>query len=441
MAKPLPHSLEAERSILGAVLLDARALDVAAETLRAEHFFLDQHRRIYERMLELRGAQRAIDTLTVMDELVRHGELESSGGAAYLGVLLDGVPRISHVAHYARIVREKALLRDLVHRAQSIQDKALEAEEDADEILTSAEALVFQLMEERIRQGFVPAKDVVKGYIAALDSMLAGGHGITGLSTGYARLDELTLGLQDSELIILAARPSMGKTALALNIAENVSIRADEPRMVGVFSLEMSKESLLLRLLGANAPLDTHHLRAGLCTKADAVNASKAIVRIADALLWIDDAGSATVLELVSKARRLKHERGLSLVIVDYLQLLTHKTKFASRVDQVTEISRALKSMAKELRVPVLALSQLTRAPEREDRAPQLSDLRDSGSIEQDADVVLFIHRPHFFEKGASNEQRREAELIIAKQRNGPTDTVPFVFFEQHTRFEERAGF
>lgn len=440
LERPLPHNLDAERSVLGAILLDSHALDLASEKLRPEEFFLDQHRRIFERMLQLQERREAIDTLTVMDELNRHGELESVGGAAYLGQLVDGVPRISHVEHYARIVREKALLRNLVHTAHSIQQKAFEAEEDADDILDSAESLIFQLAEERIRSGLVGVKDVVKESFERLHRILTEGRKITGLSTGYHQLDTLTSGLQDSELVILAARPSMGKTALALNIAENVAVRAEEPRTVAIFSLEMSKESLLLRMLSSHAKIDAHKFRTGRLGHADWSKMTVSLGQLGEAPLWMDDSGSSSVVEIGAKSRRLKRDKGLSLVIVDYLQLISGRGRFSNRVEEVSSISRGLKALAKELKVPVLVLSQLTRAPEREDRKPQLADLRESGAIEQDADVVMFIHRPNFYKKDVQEEERRQAELIIAKQRNGPTDRLNFIFFESNTRFEEAAS-
>jgi len=440
LERPLPHNLDAERSILGAILLDNHALDLASEKLRPEEFFLDQHRRIYERMIELREVQQAIDLVTLTDELARHNELEAAGGAAYLAQLVDGVPRVSNVEHYARIVREKALLRNLVHTAHSIQQRALEAEEGADDLLDNAESQIFQLAEERIRVGFVGVKDVVKESFERLHRILTEGRKITGLSTGYHQLDTLTSGLQDSELIILAARPSMGKTALALNIAENVAVRADEPRAVAIFSLEMSKESLLLRMLSSHAKIDAHKFRTGRLGHADWNKMTVSLGQLGEAPLWMDDSGSSTVIEIGAKSRRLKRDKGLSLIIVDYLQLVSGRGRFSNRVEEVSSISRGLKALAKELKVPVLVLSQLTRAPEREDRKPQLADLRESGAIEQDADVVMFIHRPNFYNKDISEEERRQAELIIAKQRNGPTDRLNFIFFETNTRFEEAAS-
>jgi replicative DNA helicase len=435
--RPLPHNLDAERSVLGAILLDNHALNAAVELLRPEDFFLEQHRRLFHRMVTLAEQHQAIDPVTLAEELERHGELQAAGGAAYLAQLMEGVPRTTHVEHYARIVKEKALLRNLIHVTEAIQQQALEADRQADEILDRAESLIFQLAEDRVRTGLVGVRELVRDSYERLERMVSEGRRLTGLSTGYRQLDQLTSGLQPSELIILAARPSMGKTALALNIAENVAL--GERRAVAIFSLEMSKESLLLRLLAARARLDAHKFRSGLLGREDWKKMAATLAELAEAPLWIDDTGSTTVMEIGAKARRLKHDKGLDLVIVDYLQLLTARGKFSNRNEEVASLSRGLKGLAKELKVPVLVLSQLTRAPEREDRRPQLADLRESGAIEQDADVVLFIHRPNFYRPELPEEERRKAELIIAKQRNGPTDRLHFVFFERFTRFEEAA--
>jgi replicative DNA helicase len=439
LERPLPHNPDAERSILGAILLDNHTLNVAVEKLKPEDFFLDQHRRIFDRMIQLGEQQQAIDLVTLTDDLHRRGELEAAGGAAYLAQLVDGVPRISNVEHYARIVKEKSLLRHLVHSASAIQQQAIEGEDDADEILDRAESVIFQLAEERVRAGFVGVKEVVRDSFERLHRILTEGRRITGLSTGYQELDRLTSGLQESELIILAARPSMGKTALALNLAENIVLHPADPRPVGIFSLEMSKESLLLRLLASHARIDAHKFRTGHLRHDDWTKMTASLNRLGDAPLWIDDSGANTVVEIGAKARRLKRDKGLSLIIVDYLQLISARGRFANRNEEVSSMSRGLKALAKELKVPVLVLSQLTRAPERDERKPQLADLRDSGAIEQDADVVMFIHRPNFYQKDISEEERRQAELIIAKQRNGPTDKLSYVFLEKFTRFEEQA--
>jgi replicative DNA helicase len=437
LEKPLPNNLEAERSVLGAILLDNNALNSALENLRPEDFFLDQHRRLFTQMIALSEHQQAIDLVTLTEELHRHGELEAAGGAPYLASLVDGMPRVSNVEHYARIVKEKALLRNLIHATHKIQQHAFEGEEGADAILDNAESSIFALAEDRVRAGLIPVKEIVRDNFERLEKIFREGKSVTGLATGYTELDKLTSGLQPSELLILAARPSQGKTALALNLAENIGIRAGLP--VAIFSLEMSKESLLQRFVSTVAQVDAHKFRTGHLSREDWRRMTEALGTISSAPIWIDDAGSNSVLEIGAKARRLKRDRGLSLLIVDYLQLITVRGRFNNRQEEVASISRSLKGLAKELRVPVLVLSQLTRAPEREERGPQLSDLRESGAIEQDADVVMFIYRPHFFKPGAQPDEREQTELIIAKQRNGPTDKVRFVFRSRLTRFEEAA--
>jgi replicative DNA helicase len=439
LERPLPHNLEAERSILGAVLLDNHALNAAVERIRSEDFFLPQHRRIFERMVQLGEKQHAIDTITLMEDLSRAGELEASGGVAYLSSLTDGLPRVTNVDHYARIVKEKSVLRSLIYSASAIQEQALAAGDDADVILDRAETAILQLAEDRVKAGLIGVKDLVKDGFERLEKIFSEGRRITGLATGYGNLDNETAGLQSSELIILAARPSMGKTALALNIAENIALRQREP--VAIFSLEMSKESLLLRLLASEARVDAHKFRTGHMNRDDWGKVTGSLARLGDAPIWIDDSASSTVLEMGAKARRLKRDRGLSLMVVDYIQLVVPSTnrRNSNRQEEVSSISRSLKALAKELKVPVLVLSQLTRAPEREDRKPQLSDLRESGAIEQDADVVLFINRPNFYKTDLPDEDRAKAEIIIAKQRNGPTASLNFVFLSRHTRFEEAA--
>ena len=439
--RPLPHNLEAERCVLGAIVLDNFHLHAVLEKgLKPEEFFLDQHRRLFKAMVELDESHTPIDPVTLTDYLIRQGELEAVGGNAYVATIGDGVPRVMNVDHYARIVKEKSLLRGLIHQAQAIQQQAFDAEEEADTILDSAESSIFQLAEERVRAGFIGARELVQQNIGRLEEIFKEGKRITGLSTGYAQLDNLTSGLQPSELIILAARPSMGKTSLALNLVENVAIRREEKTApVAVFSLEMSKESLLQRLLASEAHVDSHKFRTGHLGRDDWARMTRALGRISEAPLWVDDAGSSSVIEIGAKARRLKRDKGLSLVIVDYLQLISARGRFNSRNEEVSSMTRGLKGLAKELKVPVIVLSQLTRAPERDERRPQLADLRDSGAIEQDADVVIFIHRPNIYKHDQTPEERAEAEIIIAKQRNGPTDKIGFVFLSQFTRFEEKA--
>ena len=437
LERPLPQNADAERSVLGAILLDNLQLDTAVAKLKPEDFFQDGHRRIFHQMIELQEQRQAIDLVTLTERMQRIGELEGAGGAAYLASLVDGVPRISNVEHYARIIKEKSILRGVIHAAAAIQQQALEAEEDAETILDQAESKIFQLAEDRIRAGLIGMGDLVSDNYDRISQLFDEGKRITGVSTGYHQLDDLTSGLQPSELVVLAARPSVGKTAFALNLAMNVAMR--ENKTVAVFSLEMSKESLLLRLLSDHAKIDAHKFRTGHLARTDGAKITASLRELSQAPMWIDDSGSATVLEMGAKCRRLARSKQLAMVVVDYLQLISARGRFGSRNEEVSSITRGLKAMAKELKVPVVVLSQLTRAPEREDRGPLLSDLRDSGAIEQDADVVMFIHRPKMFKEGASPEERGETDLIIAKQRNGPTDTLNYVFLRQFTRFEEAA--
>jgi replicative DNA helicase len=414
LERPLPSNLDAERSILGAILFDNNALNTAIEALKPDDFFIPQHRNIFTRMIALGEAQQAIDLVTLTEELHRRSELDASGGAPYLASLVDGMPRVTNVEHYARIVKEKAMLRNLIHATHNIQQRAFEGEDGADAILDNAESSIFAIAEDRVKAGLIPVKDIVRDNFERLEKIFREGKSVTGISTGYGELDKLLSGLQPSELIILAARPSQGKTALALNLAENISIRGGLP--CALFSLEMSKESLLQRLVASVAQVDAHKFRSGHLSREDWRRMTEALGNISSAPLWVDDAGSTSVLEIGAKARR-----------------------FSSRQEEVASISRGLKGLAKELQIPVLVLSQLTRAPEREERGPQLSDLRESGAIEQDADVVIFIYRPNFFNLNATPEERDMADILIAKQRNGPTDKVKFVFRSRLTRFEEAA--
>src|SRR5262245_14545367 len=437
LERPLPQNLDAERSILGAILLDNHALNAAIESLKPEDFFLEQHRRVFNQMIALGESQQAIDLVTLTESLHRTGELEASGGAPYLASLADGMPRVSNIEHYAHIVKEKAILRNLIRTTHDIQQRAFEGEDGADAILDGAESQIFAIAEDRIRAGLIPVKDIVRDNFERLEKIFKEGKSVTGVSTGYTELDKLTSGLQPSELLILAARPSQGKTALALNLAENIAIRAGHP--MAFFSLEMSKESLLQRLVASVAQIDAHKFRTGHLSREDWRRMTEALGTIASAPIWIDDAGSTSVLEIGAKARRLKRDKGLSLLVVDYLQLITARGRFGNRQEEVASISRGLKGLAKELQIPVLVLSQLTRAPEREERGPQLSDLRESGAIEQDADVVMFIYRPHWSKLDASPEERDQAEIQVAKHCNGRTDKVGFALRRRLTRFEEAA--
>jgi replicative DNA helicase len=440
-AQTLPANVEAERSILGAILLDNPSYNQAAEHLKPEDFLLDAHRRIYARMMDLAESSRAIDLITLAEELGRHGELDPIGGVAYISGLLDGVPDRPSIENYVKIVRDKALLRGLIHTATAAIARASEQSDSAEDILNDTEAQIFQLSEKRIGRGFMGVEEIIKESFGSIDNLLQRGRRITGLETHYADLDELTSGLQKSDLIIIAARPSMGKTSFAMNIAENVAI--EDKKTVAVFSLEMSKEALLQRMLCSVARVDSHKFRTGSLWQEDMRKIAQGVERLAQAPIFIDDSPGITVSEMRAKARRLLQSRGgLDLVVVDYLQLMSGGTKrYENRTQEVSAISRGLKAMAKELTVPVMALSQLSRAPESRsagDHRPQLADLRESGGIEQDADLVAFIFREEVY-KPDDPELEGVAEIIVRKQRNGPTGTLKLAFLKSSTRFESLA--
>ena len=440
-AQALPANIEAERSILGAILLDNLAYNQAAEHLKPEDFLLDSHRRIYSRMIDLSEASHSIDLITLCEELSRKSELETIGGAAYVSGLLDGVPDRPSIENYIKIVRDKSLLRSLIHTATAAIARASEQGDAAEEILNDTEAQIFQLSEKRIGRGFMGVQEIIRESFGSVDAFLQRGSRITGLETHYVDLDEKTSGFQKSDLIIIAARPSMGKTSFAMNIAENVAI--EDRKTVAVFSLEMSKEALLRRMLCSVARVDAHKFRTGSLWQDDMRKITRAIEQLAEAPIFIDDTPGITISEMRAKARRLLQSRGaLDLIVVDYLQLMSGGGKrYENRTQEVSAISRGLKALAKELAVPVVALSQLSRAPESRgagDHRPQLADLRESGSIEQDADVVAFIFREEVY-KPDDPELDGIAELIIRKQRNGPTGTVKLAFLKSSTRFESRA--
>jgi replicative DNA helicase len=436
----MPANVDAERSILGAILLDNHAFNDAAEHLRPDDFSLDAHRRIYSRMMELAESSRPIDIITLVEELEQKKDLQAIGDVGYVSSLLDGVPDRPSIEHYVRIVRDKAILRGLIGVANSAIAKASEQAEPADEILNDAEAAVFALSEKRIGKGFQGIQDIVRNSFGSIDALLKRGQRITGLATHYTDLDEMTSGLQKADLVILAARPSMGKTSFAMNIAENAAI--DDGKTVGIFSLEMSSEALLQRLLCSRAIVDAHKMRTGSLWSDDMKKVVRAMEELATAQIYIDDTPGISLTEMRAKARRLKQSQGkLDLLVVDYLQLMSGGSKrFENRTQEVSAISRGLKAVAKELGVPVIALSQLSRAPESRggDHRPQLSDLRESGSIEQDADVVMFIFREEIY-KQDDPELKGRAEIIIAKQRNGPIGKFQLAFLHNSTRFANLA--
>jgi replicative DNA helicase len=430
--RTLPHNLEAERSVLGAILINNNAFNVAAELVDSGDFFRDAHRRVFDTMVNLNERGQAIDLVTLKDELVRSGGLDDVGGAAYIAALVDGVPRSTNVEYYARIVKERATLRNLIQSANRILGMAYRAEEDSDTLLDQAEQEIFSIAEGRIHTGFVPISDLVQGSFSAIEQLQDHKGFVTGVPSGFVDIDNLTSGFQPGDLVIIAARPAMGKTSFVLNVAQHVGIKTD--RSIGLFSLEMSKEQLFMRMLTAEAEVDSHRFRGGFLSESDYGRLSTALGRLADAKVFIDDSAGLGVLEMRAKARRLKAEHGLDLLVIDYLQLMQGRGRFENRNQELASISRSLKALAKELEVPVLALSQLSRAPEaRSDHRPMLADLRESGALEQDADVVMFIFREEQYDPTPENENL--AEIIISKQRNGPTGVVKLAFLKQHTRF------
>lgn len=436
----VPQSLDAERAVLGSILLDNGALNVVLEFIGKDDFFSDSHRVILDKMLGLSEKSRAIDLVTLAEELSKDGLLEKSGGAAYLASLTDGVPAGSTAAvtEYARIVKEKSVVRRLINASNNVIARCMEGSDDPETLIDLAQSQVFEIAEAKVQSGFFGVKDIVKTSFGNIDVLFDRGQSVTGVATGFKELDEMTSGLQPGELIVVAARPSLGKTALALNIAAHAA--AELQKVVGFFSLEMSKESLLIRLLCAEARIDSHKLRTGFLSKDEWNKIPRALGRLAEAPLFIEDTPALSIMQIRAKARRLKAERGLDLLVVDYLQLVTGHTRFENRTQEVSFISRGLKSIAKELHVPLVALSQLSRAPEqRPGQKPQLSDLRESGSIEQDADVVVFIFRERASadqSEGEDNRQGVPVRLIIGKQRNGPTGDIPILFQKLFARFE-----
>jgi replicative DNA helicase len=442
MDRTLPHNLDAEKSVLGAILINNQAFNQAAEVIDAEDFFRDAHRRIFEKMVGLTDRSQPVDLITLKDELTRAGELDEVGGPAYISALTDGVPRSANIEYYARIVKEKSTLRRLIQSANDVLLKAYDAEEDADLLLDEAERSIFQIAEHRLRSGFVRVGDLVDSGYQLIEQLQAHKGLVTGVPSGFVDLDEMTSGFQKSDLVIIAARPSMGKTSFVLNIAMHGGIEAG--KTVGIFSLEMSKEQLFMRMLTSEARVDAHRFRGGFLGEQDYARLVEAFARLHDAKVFIDDTPSAGILEMRAKARRLKLEHGLDMLVVDYLQLMQGRGKFDNRQQELASISRALKILAKELEIPILALSQLSRAPEtRGDHRPQLSDLRESGALEQDADVVMFIFREDMYrtEGGEPNpEAEGTAEIIVGKQRNGPTGTARLAFLKQYTRFENLAS-
>ncbi len=433
-----PQNRDAEMSILGGILLDNESLHGVLEILQIPDFYSEAHRRIFSAILDLYDRNEPCDLITLSNILKDKSQLDNVGGMAYLASLVDNVPSSANITYYAKIVKEKSVLRSLIGTATEILNKSYNPANDVDEVLDSAEQAIFDISQHKIKPAFSPMREIIKESFRTIEQLFERKSLITGVPTGFERMDDLTSGLQNSDLIIIAGRPSMGKTAFALNIASFVALEAAIP--VAVFSLEMSKEQLALRMLASEARVDSQRLRKGFLGETDWPKLTNAAGRLADSQIFIDDTPAITVLEMKAKCRRLKAECGLGLILLDYLQLMRSGGTKESREQEISEISRSLKGLAKELRVPVVALSQLNRKVEdRSDRRPQMADLRESGAIEQDADVIMFIYRDEVYNKSEDNPEKGIAEIIIGKQRNGPTGTVKLAFLEKYTTFENLA--
>jgi replicative DNA helicase len=434
-----PQNIEAEESLISAILIDNNTLLDVIEILAAEDFYRTAHQKIYAAITDLFDKAEPIDLVTLANKLKEKGQLEEIGSASYLARLVDTVPLAVNAQHYAKIVHDKASLRRLIEKANAIVKRCFEERGNTDEVIDFAESAIFEISEKKSQQAFYPLSKIILGNIETLEEKQGNRSLVTGVPTGFSRLDNLTSGFQNSDLIILAARPSMGKTALALNIARNAAVDSNIP--VAVFSLEMSKEQLSLRMLCSEARIDSSRLRGGFFSMEDWHRLTDAAGILSESPIYIDDSASLTAMEIRAKARRLKMDKNIGLVIIDYLQLMQGRASAERRDIEISEISRSLKALAKELDLPVLALSQLNRMLEqRTDKRPRLSDLRESGALEQDADVVAFIYRDEVYNKEEDNPNKGVAEILLSKQRNGPTGDIHLSFFNSFTRFENLAS-
>jgi replicative DNA helicase len=433
-----PQNVEAEESILSAILIDNTVLLDVIEILKSEDFYRTGHQKIYSAVIDLFDKGEPVDLVTLANNLQEKGLLEDVGGASYLARLVDAVPLAVNAEHYAKIVHDKASLRRLIEKANAIAKRCFKDEGNVDEVIDFAESSIFEVSEDKTKQAFYPISKLIMRNIETLEEKQGNRSLVTGVPMGFSLLDNLTSGLQNSDLIILAARPSMGKTALALNIARNAAIEANIP--VALFSLEMSKEQLSLRMLCSEARLDSSRLRGGFFSMEDWRRLTDAAGVLSESPIYIDDSANLSAMEIRAKARRLKMDKNIGLIVIDYLQLMHGRTSAERRDLEISEISRALKALAKELDLPVLALSQLNRMLEqRNDKRPRLSDLRESGALEQDADVVAFIYRDEIYNKDENNPKKGTADIIISKQRNGPVGEVTLTFLNTYTRFEDLA--
>ncbi|MCX8026971.1 MAG: replicative DNA helicase [Thermodesulfovibrionales bacterium] len=428
-----PQNIEAEQFVLGAVFLDNDALLKANEIIKVDDFYRDSHKRIYRAMLSLSTRGEPIDIITLTEELRKNNDLDDVGGLAYLTHLAAIIPTSANVRHHAKIVRERAILRSIIQTAHLISEKAYNATSDADEILDYAEHMIFEIGDKRTNNSFANLKDIVKDTLKTIETLINKRSNVTGIPTGFKDLDDITAGFQPGDLIIIGGRPSMGKTAFALNIAQHCAIHTRLPS--AVFSLEMSKEQLAMRMLCSEASVDYSKLRKGFLNQKELKSIIRAASTISESPIFIDDTPAISVMEIRAKARRLKTEqKGLGLIVIDYLQLMRGRTDAERREQEISEISRSLKALAKELHVPVVALSQLNRRVEyTQEKRPNLGDLRESGAIEQDADVIIFLYRDEVYNK--KTQDKGVAEIIIAKQRNGPTKTIKLTFLHEFTKF------
>jgi replicative DNA helicase len=431
-----PQNIEAEQSVLGAILIENESLNKVLEILTADDFYREAHRKIFNALINLSERDEPADLITVKNELQKTNQLDSIGGASYITSLMDSVPTAANIEYYAKIVKEKAILRNLIQTSTEIITKSYEDREDVEELLDEAERGIFQISENRVRPSFYPIKKIVKDSFEIFQRLYEKKELVTGVPSGFKELDRYTAGFHASDLIIVAGRPSMGKTALCLNLAQHAAI--ENKITVGIFSLEMSKEQLVIRMFCSEARVEGNRLRTGFLSESDWPKLTIAAGNLSEAPIFIDDTAALSVLELRAKARRLKSEHGLGILIIDYLQLMRGRSRVESRQQEISEISRSLKALAKELHIPVIAVSQLSRkTEERTGNRPQLSDLRESGAIEQDADLILFLYRDEVYNRSEENPNKGKAELIIGKQRNGPIGKIELAFFDKFTTFKE----
>ncbi|MFA5287584.1 MAG: replicative DNA helicase [Candidatus Omnitrophota bacterium] len=434
--KITPQNLDAEMAVLGSMLLDEEAIATAVEKLDRNSFYKDSHQKIFQAISDLYALNKAVDLITLTDALKRDGVIDAVGGASYLTALANAVPSAANIGHYVNIVREKNILRTLINNGTKIISLCYESDGNIDEVVDNAERLIFEISERRTQGSYLHIKEIISNSIETIDTLYRKKAHVTGIPTGYIDFDIKTAGLQDSDLIVVAGRPSMGKSAFALGMVEHAGIVEKIP--TAVFSLEMSKEQLAQRMLCAHARVDAQKVRTGYLATSDWPRLTAAAGKLSEAPIFIDDSPSISIMELRAKARRLKAQQDIKLIILDYMQLMRGSSSVESRQQEISEISRSLKALARELRVPIVAISQLSRAVEsRNDHRPQLSDLRESGAIEQDADVVVLILREEYY--NPTSENQGIAEVIIAKQRNGPVGSLKLAFIKEYTRFENIA--